>query len=235
MNKCVSSDTAAATTSLVDLLGDTRARMVTALRGESLAVSDLAEALGLSEVAIRRHLSVLERDGLVGAQTVRRDGPGRPSAYYTLTDRAQRLFPDRYADLANELLEYLEQVHGRRELLAFLRWRSTRQTEHYAEVGEVDATDLARRAEHLAERLSEDGFLSEVRTTTDSHGRTVLELAQGSCAVADVAAEHPELCHFEAAMFQRLLGAPVSRQQTIAGGASRCVCHIGAHRSTKTS
>jgi len=230
----MSSDTATAT-SLVDLLGDTRARIVSLLRHGALAVSDLASALGLSEVAIRRHLNVLERDGLVGAETVRRDGPGRPSAHYTLTDRAQRLFPDRYADLANEVLDYLEQVRGRTELLAFLRWRSTRQAEHYADVAEAGPGDVAGRAERLAERLSEDGFMSEVRTSTDAQGRTVLELAQGSCAVADVAARHPELCHFEAAMFQSVLGAPVSRRQTIAGGASHCVCHITPeHASTMT-
>ena len=221
----MSANTAAAT-SLVDLLGNTRAQIVGLLRREAMAVSELADALGLSEVAIRRHLGVLERDGLVDAETIRRDGPGRPSSHYSLTERAQRLFPDRYADLANEVLEYLEQVHGRAELLAFLRWRSSRQVEHYSGDGRDDLTDVTGRAERLADQLSEDGFLAEVRRRTDADGRTVLELSQGSCAVADVAAAHPEICRFEAAVFQRVLGAPVSRQQTIAGGASSCVCHV---------
>ncbi|HUH06261.1 MAG TPA: ArsR family transcriptional regulator, partial [Egibacteraceae bacterium] len=89
---------------LIDLLGGTRADIADLLRSSPRSVAELAVALELSEAAIRRHLQVLERNGLVTAQTVRRDGPGRPSAYYALTDKAMRLFPDRSAEIANELL-----------------------------------------------------------------------------------------------------------------------------------
>jgi predicted ArsR family transcriptional regulator len=75
---------------------------------------------------------VLERDGLVGAGSVRRDGPGRPSASYGLTDKALRLFPDRSGEFANELLSYLEEEHGRGALLGFLRWRQAQQGSRYA-------------------------------------------------------------------------------------------------------
>lgn len=209
---------------LVDLLGDTRARIVDLLRRRAQSVADLAVAVDLSEVAVRRHLQVLERDGLVDAETVRRDGPGRPSARYTLTDRAQRLFPDNSAQLAIELLGYLEEEHGHEALLGFMRWRAARQEGRYATalVGADSGEGVAR----LAELLSADGYLAEADQVTDGDGRTVLELTQGHCAIKEIAEQHPEICAYETQLFSQLLGASVSREKTIAGGAPACVCHI---------
>lgn len=211
-------------TTLVDLLGDTRASIVDLLRRRAHSVADLAAAMSLSEVAIRRHLQVLERDGLVDAETVRRDGPGRPSARYTLTDRAQRLFPDNSAQLAIELLAYLEEEHGHDALLGFMRWRAARQGGRYAT--ELTGVDSREGADRLAELLSADGYLAEAEQVTDSDGHTRLELTQGHCAIKEIAEQHPEICAYETQLFSELLGATVSREKTIAGGAPACVCHI---------
>jgi predicted ArsR family transcriptional regulator len=210
---------------LLDLLGETRGQVVELLRASPLTVADIARSLDISEVAVRRHLQVLERDGLVTAETVRREGPGRPSAQYTLTDRARRLFPDRSAELANELLDYLEEEHGRGALMAFLRWRSKRHVARYAPALGA-AGDAGERAEVLARLLSDDGFAAQVSEITTPEGATVLELRQDHCAIKDIAEEHPEVCSFEAALFRKVLGTGVSRKATIAGGAGACVCHI---------
>jgi predicted ArsR family transcriptional regulator len=220
--------TAAPSATLLDLLGDTRAQVVELLRAEPATATELAEQLGLSAVAVRRHLQVLERDGLVDAETVRRDGPGRPSARYALTARARQLFPDRSAEIANELLEFLEASYGRPALTAFLRWRQERHGQRYA-AHLAGAVDGMSRTELLARLLSEDGFAAQVRELDPAEappGVTVLELRQSHCAVADVAEEHPELCAFEAALFKQVLGAQVSRKSTIAAGAGACVCHV---------
>lgn len=214
-------------TTLLDLLGDTRAQVVELLRGCPATVAELSEQLQLSTVAVRRHLQVLERDGLVDAETVRRDGPGRPSARYALTARARQLFPDRSAELANELLDYLEEVHGRAALTAFLRWRQARHGDRYAaQLSLVDSP--ADRASLLARLLTDDGFAAEVNTISTPDGATVLELRQEHCAIADVAEEHPEVCAYEAALFKQVLGVGVgvTRKSTIAGGAAACVCHV---------
>ncbi len=216
---------APSTTTLLDVLGDTRARLLVLLRESAATAGELAKRLGMSAVGVRRHLQVLEREGLVEAETVRREGPGRPSSRYALTDRARRLFPDRSAELANELMEYLEQEHGRSGLMAFLRWRQARQGRRYAaQLTGLD--DAASRAEVLARLLSEDGFAAQVNPVETPQGATVLELRQGHCAIAEVAEQHPELCAFEAALFKQVLGTGVSRKATIASGADACVCHI---------
>jgi predicted ArsR family transcriptional regulator len=113
-------------THLVGLLGESRGRIVDLLRREPRSVGELAGVMAMSEVAVRRHLSVLERDGLVTAETVRRLGPGRPCAQYHLTDRGRRLFPDQSAQFACELLAFLEEEHGRSAVLRFFQWRQNR-------------------------------------------------------------------------------------------------------------
>ena len=210
---------------LVALLGDSRARLVQLLRTEPAPVSRIAEALEMSEVAVRHHLQILERDGFVSAETVRGKGRGRPSSQYALTDNARRLFPDNSAELANELLDYLGDEHGRSELQRFLRWRAERHAGRYAQALD-GAETTGERVERLAEVLSTDGFASSAQTVTTPDGATVLELRQDHCAIKAVAEQHPELCAYEASTFKNLLGAKLSRRQTIAGGADACVCHI---------
>ena len=212
-------------TSLVGLLGDSRARLVELLRSSPQSVAGLAKALRLSEVAIRHHLQVLESDGFISAETVRRAGRGRPSLRYALTDKARRLFPDNSADLANELLDYLGDEHGRSELQRFLRWRAERHAGRYA-AALKDADSIDERVDRLAEVLSDDGFASSAQVVTTPDGATVLELRQDHCAIKAVAEQHPELCAYEASTFKNLLGGKLSRRQTIAGGADACICHI---------
>ena len=60
---------------LVDLLGATRSRVVDLLRPGPLSVAELAERLGLTEAAVRRHVQALEREGFVDATTVIASSP----------------------------------------------------------------------------------------------------------------------------------------------------------------
>lgn len=206
--------------SLVDLLGEQRAAIVQWLRDAATAtVAELSAHLGISEVATRRHVDRLAADGLIAAETVNR-GRGRPVATWSLTDRGKRLFPTRYAELANELLDYLAEV-DRAQLGAFLRWRQERQVAGYAEV--VDADDVRDRLEQLADALSVDGY----RATVDEDGDG-FTLRQTHCAIEDVARDHQLVCAHEAAAFGRLLGdeVRVSRRETIAKGHAACVCHV---------
>ncbi len=214
--------------SLVALLGPTRAAIVDHLRSaDGATVGELAGHLDISEVATRRHLAVLEDDGLVAAEVVRR-ARGRPAARYRLTDAAGRLLPQRYDELAGELFTFLEEEHGREGLRAFLRWRMWRETERLGEA--VTAEDLHERLDQLADALSRAGFDASV--TSAGHSFT---LVQGHCAIEDVARDHPEVCAYEAASFSRVLGheVSVSRRETLAGGAPACVCTIEPREDAK--
>jgi predicted ArsR family transcriptional regulator len=207
-------------TPLIDLLGETRAQVVALLHDGRATVSELADAAGVTQVAVRRHLQALVSDELVEGHATPTPGPGRPAVHYRLTARGERLFPDRSADLAGDVLTFLHDERGKSEMIAFLRWRQKRQQAHYAgELHDIDGLDA--RVRRLAEMLSEDGFTAEVEADADGY-----VLTQKHCAIKDAAAAHPQLCAFEAALFRELLDAKVTRHKTIAGGATACVCQV---------
>lgn len=207
--------------SLVRLLGEQRATIVEHLRHEGEAtIAELAERLGISEVATRRHVNVLEQDDFVTSRTVHQER-GRPAATYRLTERARDLFPQRYAAVAHELLDFITSEHGRDGLRSYLNWRRERETEQYGEI--VTAEDLHERLDQLAGALSANGY--DARVTEDGEG---FELRQDHCAIYEVAKDHPEMCHYEAATFAKVLGSDVilRRQTTLADGSPSCVCTI---------
>ena len=70
--------------------GGTRERILVLLRRHGrLSAPRLAELLQLTSVGVRRHLALLERDGLVGSST-EKPRRGRPTAVYRLTDAGIR-------------------------------------------------------------------------------------------------------------------------------------------------
>lgn len=207
--------------SLVSLLGRSRATIVEHLRDTADAsVAELAVELGISEVATRRHLGVLQDEGLVAARTVNQ-GRGRPAARFDLTDHARRLFPSAHDRLAADALDFLSESSGREGLRAFLRWRLERQVSQLEAA--VTADDVEGRLGQLARELSAAGFSASV--TDDGPGFT---LTQDHCAIEDVARDHPDLCAYEAATFAAVLGSDVHlrRRSTKAGGSPACVCCV---------
>lgn len=210
-----------ATPNLVTLLGGARATIVETIRRDGpRTASQLAEVLGTSDVAVRKHLAVLESEDLVSSEIVHQPR-GRPASTYSLTDRARSLFPQRYAEVANELLAFIDDTQGREGIRAYLRWRMDRQSADYEDV--VTAEDLHDRLEQLAGALCTAGYAATV-----DGDETSFTLRQDHCAIHELAQDHPELCAYEAATFKKVLGDDVtlSRRETIATGASACVCTV---------
>lgn len=201
-----------------DRAGGTRERILVLLRRHGrLSAPRLAELLQLTPVGVRRHLALLERDGLVDATTVK-PKRGRPTAVYRLTDDGLETFPRHYDEVAREALAFLK---GRdaATLAQFLAWRNERLAASYA--GRVEGATLAERTDALAEVLNEQGFMAEVEPADGG-----LRLCQHNCTVEHLAAALPDLCASEAELFERLLGTRVEREATIVDGAVRCETRI---------
>ncbi len=216
---------------LLDLLGDTRARIVSELQRQPMTAAQMAEVMGMSAAGVRRHLAALASDDLVASRTVHDGSMGRPHEEWSLANRGRRLFADRSAEFADELLVHLKDTYGRGAVTAFLKARVDRHADRWADEL-ADIEDPAERAQRLAAALSGDGFAAQV--VPDADGRS-LTLLQSHCAIEGIAAEHPEVCAHEAALFKRLLGMKVSRRETIASGANACVCRIDLPSSTSPS
>ena len=74
------------------------------LRQGETSAATLAETLGISVQAMRRHLRSLEDDELVEASPTPA-GPGRPSNLWRLTSKGHQHFPDGSENFALGLLE----------------------------------------------------------------------------------------------------------------------------------
>jgi predicted ArsR family transcriptional regulator len=123
----------------------TRGRIIQLLRRGSRTVTELAEALGLTDNAIRTQLTALERDGLARPSGTR-PGTRKPNIIYGLTPEAERLFPKMYAPILRQLLDVLTERLPRKKLEEAVR-----------EVGHRMATEhrSAVRAERLEDRVIE--------------------------------------------------------------------------------
>jgi DeoR family suf operon transcriptional repressor len=180
-------------------------------RGEARA-EEIASGLSISVQGIRQHLTALERDGLIGHHE-RRDGLGRPKYVFTLTPEGDALFPRNYAELTNELLEYvsdedpqiLERIFDRR---AMRRLEQARERTVGASFAEKVAT--------IAGILDEDGYLAEFVQREDGS----FVITEHNCAVLSVALRYGHACGSELAFLQDAMPeAEVTRiAHRIAGG-----------------
>jgi len=80
------------------------------VQGE-LSAKEITEQLGITGMAVRRHIATLERDNLIESTTIRQP-MGRPAAVYRLTRRAEEYFPKNYHTIALDLLAELEREAG---------------------------------------------------------------------------------------------------------------------------
>lgn len=192
--------------------------------------AELAEHLGLSAAAVRRHLDALVADGLLVEREPRPSahrGRGRPARTYALTDAGRAAFPHAYDDLASTALRYLRETGGEQTVAAFAERRAAILAAEI-EAGVDRAAPVTVRAEAMAQALSEHGYASTARTvgatsTTDATG---VQICQHHCPVAHVAAEFPQLCEAETRAFEQVLGTYVQRLATIAHGDGVCTTHV---------
>jgi predicted ArsR family transcriptional regulator len=185
----------------------------------------VADRLGISPTAVRRHLDALVADGEAGTRDAPRRGPrgrGRPAKLFLLTEQGRARFGHAYDDLAVSALRFLVEHAGEDAVLAFARARVAKLVGRYqAQV--MAHPDAAGRAEVLAAALTTEGYAASTRRVGTGE-----QLCQHHCPVAHVAAEFPQLCEAETEAFARLLGTHVQRLATIARGDAACTTHVPA-------
>jgi predicted ArsR family transcriptional regulator len=197
-------------------------------------VADLAERLGLTQAAVRRHLDALVAEKVVEPREKRvygTRGRGRPAKVFALTDCGRDAFDQSYDSLAVEALRWIERnAGGEAAVAAFARDRIEAQAESYREA--VESAPPERRTEALAKALTADGYAATARNAPVGE-----QLCQHHCPVAHVAEQYPQLCEAETEIFSRLLGTHVQRLATIAHGDGVCTTFIphGAPQTTETA
>ncbi|MET9257076.1 helix-turn-helix domain-containing protein [Streptomyces sp. NPDC003717] len=189
-------------------------------------VAELAQRLGLTQAAVRRHLDALVADDVVAPREQRVYGTrtrGRPAKVFALTDGGRDAFDQSYDKLAADALSWIaDQEGGEQAIAAFARARIAAQAGAYRAA--LAAAAPEERAEALARVLSADGYAAAARSAP--HPQKGEQLCQHHCPVAHVAEQFPQLCEAETEFFAELLGTHVQRLATIAHGDGVCTTFI---------
>lgn len=184
-------------------------------------LDELAKELGLVPVTVRAHLSVLQREDLVTAEEVR-GKVGRPFFVYFLTDEAERLFPKRYHQLANFILESLETSDGAAKLdHLFQRVSDAMVAVH---LDRIAGKDLQTKVAEAVRILNQEGAMAEWEKTEE--GFAVWE---HNCPFFLVAQRHPKVCLIDHLFLSKFLGAEVVATHRIVDGHPRCAYRVLAN------
>ena len=165
-------------------------------RGESEA-GVLADAMGISVQAMRRHLRSLAEDQLVEA-TALASGPGRPSNRWRLTRKGEDHFPDGSGHFALGLLDSMRAFLPPETLTSLLNQQAIDKTELYrSHLGDVP---LSQRVERLANLRRDEGYVSECLPDEDGNSWRLHEM---HCSVQRIAEEFPAVCDQELLLIRR--------------------------------
>ena len=206
----------------------TRTQILVYLKRQGHAsVQELAAELGVTPMAVRRHLLQLENAHWVTPKLERR-ARGRPAYVYLLTPEGDSQFPRSYDQLALDLLRELRDRHGERELALLLRHRKDQLVERHAPRFQ-GRTSLEERVAEMARILTEAGYMADW-CKVDDHTYT---LSEHNCAVFEAAKECPSVCACELAMMRTLVGAPIKRTQHMVRGDCQCLYVIQAQAPSR--
>src|SRR5579872_2073026 len=175
-------------------------------RGRSSAET-IAADLGVTPNAVRQHLTNLERDGFVVSQP-ERAGRGRPALLFSLTERADSVFPKRYGQLATMVLQEVQEMGGPEaldEVFARVAERHARGIEH-----ELDGLDFDDKLHRVVAWIGRAGTLAEQSETPEGVKVTI-----HNCPFRNTALKFPQVCTITPQLITRLLGASVSQSDSI--------------------
>lgn len=177
-------------------------------------VDELARALNMTLMGVRLHLVVLDRDGYVQRSTARKK-PGRPALVYSLTPKAEDIFPKRYDLLAEKLLEALAQQPDSVAVNSILE-TAARSLAAPLTIA-LDRATLEQRVDRVGRLLDEIGaFASWER----SEGGYLIH--QHNCLFYRIALRNREVCSIDTFFFKEMLGVEVQRGDCLLDGAGKC-------------
>ena len=203
---------------MLEVLGDRQKRLLRMLlkKKSGVTVDELARGLQVTRNAVRQHLAVLARDGLVATGPTRPSG-GRPQQLHVLTDKGREIFPRHYSWFTGLIVETMQREHGTEGL----RKRLVAMGAGAAEQLRAQHSDLATR-EQKVHRLAVlmDGLGYDARNVPAATKGPVIEAH--NCVFHEIAMRNPEVCAFDLALLGTFTDSKVEHEECMARGANAC-------------
>ena len=199
--------------------------------GATVAV--LAEALGVGQASVRRHLDHLRVDGLVDVR-LKRHGVGRPAFVFYATEAAEERTPAGYSRLLTRLYRGLRslderQVRGRdgAQVLRRVFEGVAEQVAHEHEA-EVGAESLEGRVAQTSRALEREGIVDGWAKEGDRY-----RLSNSACPYRHAALATHGPCELDRRAIELLVGAPVRQVGRIVDGHPACEYIVAAEKRGK--
>ena len=184
-----------------------RRRIVALLRLDDRTVTELARELAVSTNAVRSHLALLERDGVVDQGGVRREYVGKPARIYRLSTAGEELFARAYAPMLLAFLDLLGEWDGADGLTEVLGAVGARLGAGSAGAGPAAAAAALRALDADVTSDREDGQVM---------------LVMSGCPLAAVVAGRPGMCGLMTAFVSGAAGRAASERCDRASARPRC-------------
>lgn len=197
----------------------TRRQILQLLRTDgNLTAQQLAGRLEITSMGVRRHLTTLERDGLIQVQTLRQP-QGRPTFVYRLTEAGFDTFPKSYDLLATQVLDIVRAKEGDARVTEIFAGRMDQLYDQYAP--RMVGKNLGERVQELAKIQEEGGYMARWEKAEGGY-----LLREQNCAIYRVACRFQDACQFEIQLFRRLLDADLQRVEHQVKGDLACTYFI---------
>jgi predicted ArsR family transcriptional regulator len=181
-------------------------------------VKELGNLLGLTSTGIRQHLTVLERDALVDARE-ERGRVGRPTLVYSLTEKADSLFPKTYDVLANVLLEEIRASQGNEKLHSLLHNSAARLAAVHTD--RVEGRPLRERVQETTRIMEEQGCLVEWYEDGDD-----FYIDEFTCPFPKIAERDRAVCALHVEFVHLLSGGDTRLTRSLMRGERACTYRI---------
>ncbi|WP_432353801.1 helix-turn-helix transcriptional regulator [Sporosarcina sp. A2] len=184
---------------------------------KELTVNQMAKALEITEMAVRKHLNVLERDSFIDMYEMKQP-IGRPVQVFSLTSQADELFPKSYDNLTVDFLNDLQEIQGNEIIDRLFEKRGKRLANNYLSHMKPGFSN-EEMVDTLKNIQIDKGYMADVNKINDNQ----FELIEHNCPIFEVSKNFKQACHCETNMFKEVLNTKdVKRTSCKADGDNHC-------------
>lgn len=186
-----------------------------------LTAKVLAQELNVTTMGVRQHMLALEESGDVVFQDEKAPR-GRPTRYWSLTQKTNSHFADRHDELTVQLIDSVIAVFGDDGLNKLITNREESSMRSY-QLALADRYGVQEKLQTLAKIRSDEGYMATVEQEDD-----FFWLLENHCPICAAATKCTNFCRSELQLFQNLLSdeAVISREEHIVEGARRCAYKV---------
>ncbi|MEM7455544.1 MAG: hypothetical protein AAF456_14420 [Planctomycetota bacterium] len=175
--------------------------------GDSMTVGKLVKASGVTATAVRQRLVRLMALGMID-RTEDREGRGRPSHVYHLTEKGRNTSANNLDDLALVLWQEVQQIPDRELRKRVIAGAVERLAQRYESAIRGSASDLGDTTEQRMRKIAEIFAAMDLPVSyEEKDGLPVIKVS--GCPFPGLGGESREICEMEQELIQKLVGSEV--------------------------